>query len=609
MDGLLLEEPAITITSVSSESFASEVVDEQTNSSSPKKTRAKANPANWKSNRNKTQRQLGEEYEGRGRKLKAAKAVQPKDCSRCPRKCNISFSESDRQTIHCAYWKLGCTWKQRQFILNMVTSTPKATTRTVSISSRRKESRVYCLPSNNTQVQVCQGFFLATLHISEDIVATALKGKLTGNIAPQPQQGKQINRQEIDRDVIRDHIQSFPKVASHYCRKDTNFEYLSEGLNLARMYNLYTQYCAENNMKAAKIWLYRLLFNESNLKFHKPRKDLCDTCAQYKLADAAKKTELFDSYSAHIQRKDLARSWHNKYKSMCQDDEVNYIQFDLEAVRYCPQVFAKSIFYKRQLAVYNLTVFNLFNNSAKCYMWHEGEGGRGSSEIASCLYNYLQLHANGKPFVLFSDTCGGQNRNVNMTSLLLYAVQSLDIPSIDHLFFEPGHSMMECDSVHARIQTHAKNLEIFTPVSWYEQVEKSSARKKYEVVEMNNKFYDINKLRSLMIKNRKKDTNNMVMNWLKTTWMKYLKNEPNTFYFKYSKDEPFRSMQVRRTRLASAELELLLPTPRPISKAKASDLNSLCQSGIIPEEYHSFYNLIIENVQEAEAEEFVSDDE
>lgn len=89
--------------------------------------------------------------------------------------------------------------------------------------------------------------------------------------------------------------------------------------------------------------------------------------------------------------------------------------------------------------------------------------------------------------MLASDTCGGQNRNVNITAMFLYAVQTLDIEIIDHFFFEPGHSQMECDSVHAHIESASKNIEIFDPSGWYTVVRMASKNGKYDVHEMAKK--------------------------------------------------------------------------------------------------------------------------
>ena len=49
---------------------------------------------------------------------------------------------------------------------------------------------------------------------------------------------------------------------------------------------------------------------------------------------------------------------------------------------------------------------------------------RGSSEIGTSLYKWLtRLPDSVGEVIIYSDTCGGQNRNRHMAALLLYAVQ------------------------------------------------------------------------------------------------------------------------------------------------------------------------------------------
>jgi hypothetical protein len=53
-----------------------------------------------------------------------------------------------------------------------------------------------------------------------------------------------------------------------------------------------------------------------------------------------------------------------------------------------PVLSSNIAYYKRQLWVYNLIVkdSNEKNSATECFMWHEGIGGRGLEQIASCLH-------------------------------------------------------------------------------------------------------------------------------------------------------------------------------------------------------------------------------
>nr|CAH7719606.1 unnamed protein product [Callosobruchus chinensis] len=87
-------------------------------------------------------------------------------------------------------------------------------------------------------------------------------------------------------------------------------------------------------------------------------------------------------------------------------------------------------------------------------------GKRGSTEIGSCLYYYLQqLSETFKEITLYSDTCGGQNRNQNVAALCLFLVQTTRLTVIEHKFLESGHSYMEVDSMHSAIEHQQKFVQ------------------------------------------------------------------------------------------------------------------------------------------------------
>jgi len=78
------------------------------------------------------------------------------------------------------------------------------------------------------------------------------------------------------------------------------------------------------------------------------------------------------------------------------------------------------LYYKRKLATYNLTVFDGVRRKAKCFVWHEGEGKRGTNEVASCIEEFIQEHCNEHPntkeFVFYSDNCYGPNKRISFPS-------------------------------------------------------------------------------------------------------------------------------------------------------------------------------------------------
>ena len=55
-------------------------------------------------------------------------------------------------------------------------------------------------------------------------------------------------------------------------------------------------------------------------------------------------------------------------------------------------------------------------------MWFESIGKRGSNEIASCMFQYNQSIGQIDHIVYYSDSCGGQNRNLPFASMCLFSV-------------------------------------------------------------------------------------------------------------------------------------------------------------------------------------------
>ena len=62
-------------------------------------------------------------------------------------------------------------------------------------------------------------------------------------------------------DLVRQHIESFPTVHSHNCRKNTNRQFLNSNLRITKMYELYCVKCREDNQEPVKEDIYRQTFN------------------------------------------------------------------------------------------------------------------------------------------------------------------------------------------------------------------------------------------------------------------------------------------------------------------------------------------------------------
>ncbi|GFN81313.1 hypothetical protein PoB_000781900 [Plakobranchus ocellatus] len=108
-----------------------------------------------------------------------------------------------------------------------------------------------------------------TLGISKDFIYGALNQHSNGVLTPS-KQGRHDKHEKVKETVVqdvRDHINSFAAIDSHYCSARTNKKYLDALLSLAKMYRLYEE--ADKEHERASIDKYRRIFDEEfNLAFH-----------------------------------------------------------------------------------------------------------------------------------------------------------------------------------------------------------------------------------------------------------------------------------------------------------------------------------------------------
>ena len=86
---------------------------------------------------------------------------------------------------------------------------------------------------------------------------------------------------------------------------------------------------------------------------------------------------------------------------------------------------------------------------------------------------------------LYSDMCGGQNRNQYIVTALHHTmINSPYITTINQKYFESGHSQMESDSMHSAIENTKKYTKVYVPSQWKTVVNLARKNKPYLVVPM-----------------------------------------------------------------------------------------------------------------------------
>lgn len=596
---------------------------------SPKKKHV-SDPNNWKRRIERNKRLRGEAYKTiKGKHVAAAPLKQPRCLAKEKHKCNANVSEDARKKIYDSFRALETLEAQRQFIIQHVVKENKKRS-TTNGPSRKVSTHQYSFTIDSKKVTVCREFFLDTLNIKEGIVRGALNKISEEGILLGDRRGKKppSNKLSVERfDLIKKHIFSFPAMESHYCRQNTEYRYLDSGLNLTIMYSLYKTKCEEEGETPAGIETYRKVFRSYKLTFHVPKKDLCKKCVAFKeiIKNDPNNSSEVEDHKKHLKKRDDAYLRRDADKRAGKDDPGTLaFNFDLEAVLQTPKAASGPFFYVRKLAVYNLTLYKFGDQNVDCYTWDETEGKRGSAEIATCVYNYISSHGQGITHVrMMSDNCGGQQKNFSFCCMLLHLVTNHPtINLIDHVFYESGHSHMECDSIHSKIEQKCKNTAIYTPDGWI-QVMRMARRnpQPYNVnVLTHDDFLDFNPNQCQFAEETKKPnqkknkvkrkneqegndderrSKDVKITFQDGVWIQYRKEYPKSIFIKTDyNNENFIEFKIKSKRGKSiAIVPSHIYTERiPISQAKKRDLLKLCRDNQIPKYYHSFY----ENLPDSE---------
>jgi len=309
--------------------------------------RKPSRPETWKRNKAKVWRESGKQYINVAGKTVSARKIQHRKHSfNCRMKCEDKMTADDRQVIHDEFWTLSESQKRNYFARTTCRESKKRTRTDRGRRTNKIRSRVYSYKYyfvvNDVRVQVCKSYYLATLDISNTRICTyyATRNQSTGTPS-QRQQGRHVKKRIADehRDAVRAHINSFPRVESHYCRATTDRQYLDSALSLSRMYDLFVESRLKQNrgnstyVEPVKKHLYETVFNtEFNLGFHIPKKDRCDTCEAFYHATSPSQKAVDEQQA--VMGKSQSRFDLNR------DLAASKIRFDRLAIRFEPTRFA-----------------------------------------------------------------------------------------------------------------------------------------------------------------------------------------------------------------------------------------------------------------------------
>lgn len=197
-------------------------------------------PTKWKQNTAKRLRNSGQSYVSmsKSNKVFAARTVKPPCPEKCRLKCNEKISEDERALIFTQFWQLEYINKQRLFIKS---STEDVTPRYkyTNVERPRNNNKAFYFSVEKKRIRVCKLFFRNTLDITDRMIRTTTAKIDQNGFVNDDCRGKHSNHREIDKQLlqdIKDHIDSIPRIKSHYLRANTTREYIEGGKSVSDLF-------------------------------------------------------------------------------------------------------------------------------------------------------------------------------------------------------------------------------------------------------------------------------------------------------------------------------------------------------------------------------------
>lgn len=192
---------------------------------------------------------------------------------------------------------------------------------------------------------------------------------------------------------------------------------------------LITMLGTEKRLSYKFFWTF---FNENyhDIGFGQPVKDACVTCEELNLKikssflnENAKRAAVAELIVHKRKSKKFYASLKEITTQCVSEPEENVgICIDFMANISLPCIPVQDTYYLRQLTLNIFGVHNLATRQCTIFIYHEGEGGKGSNEVCTMLNWYIKnkVDSNVKKLYLFGDNCSGQNKNNTMVPMIMH---------------------------------------------------------------------------------------------------------------------------------------------------------------------------------------------
>lgn len=389
------------------------------------------------------------------------------------------LSMQDIRKIHERYYQNpDLKWKQNYILQHVTVKTPKRKMVPEGMDRRRNVSTEFTLPKHRggtiTNVRVCRAAFLSILQEKRDRLNRLCQKYLETGVAPNETRGgdRRTVKYQPKRHSIKEFVKTFRPIQSHYTRgKNLKRQYLPSELNIKKMWSMYTEKHQNDDLSVDYEYFRNVFTRSFNISFDSPYLDKCSTCCclENKILlekDKKKKTDLKTMQKVHKTRADAF------YKKL-RLERANSLTFSYDCQKNLalPKVPDQAAYYSRQLYLYNFTICQGLSSSPQTkdntfsYLWTENEYAKGCNQIASALHHRLcSSNLEGISLIrLFSDGCGGQNKNKGMLGMLshwLLFEAPTNVQKIVIFFPVVGHSFIPPDRVFGKLERRFKKSSV-----------------------------------------------------------------------------------------------------------------------------------------------------
>lgn len=576
--------------------------DSECEENQPKRKKGKVNKHLHVREKEKMARRRGEEFVTKEGTLIEAKQTGP-DCE-CRKVCTTNFSIENRESILKNLYSGRPKNEQDTFLIGLIDRFDVARHRPKNENSKEASSSYkYFAMKGNIRFPVCRQAFI-NLHAISNKVVSRLTNLKEDNKTPVDMRGKHPNRvNAIPPEIlilIQEHISSFPTKITHYTPMPV--VYLDAELSVKKMYDLFVDKFPDLS-NVVKYEFYLKYFKDNfSYSFGRPQVDVCSTCEELNmkiksstLNEAAKRAAVAEL----IVHKRRAKKFYGKLQEvteLCKSrEDTSAIVFDYMQNLPLPFMPVQEMFYLRKLWYYVFNITEMKNNHSVFYTYEEGTAKKGPDEVCSFVQNYVDhfIPGNIKHLHIFSDACGGQNRNHALSRFILTLTMTGRFETINQYYPIRGHSFMPCDRTFGVVKRAVKKYDrIYSPEKYVEII--CNAKKTppgFEVVVVKNE--DILKYKDWWPNYYKKTCVSSGINKQKFAISKYrhliydskLRGTIKTAEF--IDGVVFLHFKLNKMDVVQFPIEKAYDGKVPIKKKKIEDVSTVLQ--YIPDEFKPFY--------------------